>query len=97
MCITDEVIMFNHHVSVFSVKSNGKPVSYACKSVVLANGASDLANRLGLRGESAGLPWIKHELPELEVALENLTSRERQSKFIRIDVIASAVNMRDIL
>lgn len=70
--------------SVYSVKSNGKPVSYACKSVVLANGASDLANRLGLRGESTAAPWVKHELPDLEVALENLTSRERQSKAARI-------------
>lgn len=48
----------------------------------MANGASDLANRLGLRGESLGLTWIKHELPQLEVALDNLTARERSSKCV---------------
>lgn len=53
-----------------------------CRSVVLANGASDLPNRLGLRGENLGLPWIKHELPQLEVALEKLTPNERSSKYL---------------
>lgn len=62
--------------------ATGKTFSYVCRNVVLANGASDLPNRLGLRAESIGLPWIKHELPQLEVALEKLTSQERSSKFV---------------
>lgn len=45
----------------------------------MANGASDLPNRLGLRGEKLGLSWIKHELPQLEVVLEKLTAKERSS------------------
>lgn len=59
---------------------SGKPFAYLCHSAVLAVGASDLPNRLGLHGESLGHPWIKHELPQLEMALENLTPRELTSK-----------------
>lgn len=64
----------------------GKTFSYVCRNVVLANGASDLPNRLGLRAESMGFPWIKHELPHLELALEKLTSQERSSKLSSISV-----------
>lgn len=67
------MIMHRHSVS-------GKPFTYICRNVVLAVGAADLPNRLGLRGESIGYPWIKHELPQLEEALEQLTQRERTSK-----------------
>lgn len=59
---------------------SGKPFSYVCRNVVLAVGASDLPNRLGLHGESLGHPWIKHELPQLELALERLSLRERSSE-----------------
>lgn len=57
-------------------KITGRPFFYACKNVVLANGASDLANRLGLRGENLKKSWVKHELPELENDLENLSEKE---------------------
>lgn len=60
---------------------SGKPFAYVCRNVVLAVGASDLPNRLGLHGESLGYPWIKHELPQLEMALEKLTPRERSSEY----------------
>lgn len=63
-----------------SKKLSGKPFTYVCRNVVLAVGASDLPNRLGLHGEGLGHSWIKHELPQLELALENLTQRERSSK-----------------
>ncbi|KAJ6648755.1 Eukaryotic translation elongation factor 2, partial [Pseudolycoriella hygida] len=59
--------------------STGKTFSYCCKNVVLANGVSDLPNRLGLRAESMELPWITHELPQLEKFLDELTPRERSS------------------
>ncbi|KAG4066713.1 hypothetical protein HA402_007349 [Bradysia odoriphaga] len=63
---------------VFGKKvSSGKTFSYCCKNVVLANGVSDLPNRLGLRAENMEIPWIKHELPQLEKSLEELTAQER--------------------
>ena len=37
---------------------------------------SDLANRLGLRGENIKNSWVKHELPELEADLEYLSENE---------------------
>lgn len=66
---------------VSGVRANGRPFVYACKDVVLSNGASDLANRLGLRGENIGASWIKHDLPKLESALEQISDTERSSKF----------------
>lgn len=41
----------------------------ACNKVVLANGGSDLANRLGVKGENKSLSWLKYELPLLERAI----------------------------
>lgn len=54
---------------------NGKQIHLACRNVVMANGSSDLANRLGLPVES--LPWLKHELPQLEAALQKVPVEER--------------------
>lgn len=45
----------------------------------MANGSSDLANRLGLRVENLSIPWLKHELPQLEAALEQVPEEERSS------------------
>lgn len=67
-------------VSGFKLKT-GKPFSYACRYVVLANGASDLANRLGLHGEDQSSSWIKHDLTQLEKALTNIPDKERSSKY----------------
>lgn len=67
---------------VSGVRLNGKPFSYSCRNVVLSNGASDLANRLGLRGENLATSWIKHDLPQLESALEQVTDAERSSEYI---------------
>jgi NADPH-dependent glutamate synthase beta subunit-like oxidoreductase len=39
--------------------------------VVLANGGSDLVNRLGVKGENKSLSWLKYELPSLESAIED--------------------------
>lgn len=65
-------------VTGFKLKS-GKPFSYVCRNVVLANGASDLANRLGLLGEDQSSSWIKHDLTQLEIVLTNLPEKERSS------------------
>lgn len=67
-----------HVLSLFYRTRNGKPIHVACRSVVLANGSSDMANRLGLRVEMLPMPWVKHELPQLEAALEQLSEQERQ-------------------
>lgn len=75
-------IMMNKNVRwiVSGLNSSNKPFTYVCRNVVLANGASDLANRLGLRGEDLPSAWIKHDLPQLESALINLSDKERSSK-----------------
>lgn len=70
---------------VSGVRSNGKLFSYSCRNVVLANGASDLANRLGLRGENLASSWIKHDLPQLEYALEQVPDAERSSGYYHRD------------
>lgn len=57
---------------------SGKTVHIACRNVVLANGSSDMANRLGLRAEMLSMPWLKHELPQLEAALEKVPEEERK-------------------
>lgn len=57
-----------------------RPFYFVCKNVVLANGVSDLPNRLGLRGEQQRInkAWVKHELRELETALEKMSEKERK-------------------
>lgn len=54
-----------------------KPFLIGCKKIVLANGTSDLANRLGVRGENKSLSWLKYELPSLENAIKNVKSEEK--------------------
>lgn len=61
-------------------KSMHKSYVFVCRNLVLATGASDLANRLGLPEEN-NKPWIKHDLTQLEMALKNQTEQERSSKF----------------
>jgi NADPH-dependent glutamate synthase beta subunit-like oxidoreductase len=43
----------------------------------MANGGSDLVNRLGVRGESKSLSWVKYELPLLENAIECIKDEEK--------------------
>lgn len=45
--------------------------------MVLANGGSDLVNRLGVRGESKSLSWVKYELPLLENAIKKVEQDEK--------------------
>ncbi|KAL7016476.1 hypothetical protein ACKWTF_010035 [Chironomus riparius] len=51
-------------------RANKKPFSIACNKVVMANGGSDIPNRLGVKGESKSVSWLKYELPLLESAIE---------------------------
>lgn len=37
----------------------------------MANGGSDIPKRLGVKGESKSVSWLKYELPLLESAIEN--------------------------
>lgn len=50
--------------------TTGRQVHYTCRNLVLANGASDLPNRLGLPAETHGLPWLLHNLRTLETKLD---------------------------
>ncbi|XP_058465671.1 uncharacterized protein LOC131439086 [Malaya genurostris] len=56
-------------ISGFNRNTNRK-FTVVCQNLVMANGASDLANRLGVKGEGLDMPWVKYELPHLERALE---------------------------
>lgn len=59
--------------------NTGTLFAYFCQNVVLANGASDLANRLGVGGEGSN-EWVKHDLPALVSVLEQVPDTERTSK-----------------
>lgn len=67
---------------VRGIQGNGTHFAYICRNVVLANGASDLANQLGVSGEASN-DWIKHDLPALVSALEQ-TSDEDHSSMLKI-------------
>lgn len=71
----------NKHVRwlVKGIQSNGSLFTYCCQNVVLANGASDLANRLGVNGEGSN-EWVKHDLPALELVFEQIPDIERPSE-----------------
>ncbi|XP_049539789.1 oxidative stress-induced growth inhibitor 2-like [Anopheles darlingi] len=63
-------------VAGFNTATN-KRFTIVCRNLVLANGASDLANRLGVKGEGLQMPWVKYELPHLERALERYDEHSR--------------------
>ncbi|KFB47395.1 hypothetical protein ZHAS_00015642 [Anopheles sinensis] len=58
-------------------RTTNKRFTIVCQNLVLANGASDLANRLGVKGEGLQMPWVKYELPHLEQALEKYDEHAR--------------------
>lgn len=60
-------------------KATKKPFLIATNKVVLANGGSDLVNRLGVRGETKSLSWLKYELPLLESSIESVKVEEKIS------------------
>lgn len=64
---------------VRGIQGNGSHFAYVCRNVVLANGASDLANRLSVSGEGSN-EWVKHDLPALVSVLERVSDVERSSK-----------------
>lgn len=66
---------------VKGVQSNGLPFAYQCRSVVLANGASDLANRLGVSGEDSN-DWVAHDLPAMISALERVPDTRRTGQLL---------------
>lgn len=66
---------------VRGIQGNGSHFAYVCRNVVLANGASDLANRLGVSGEGSN-EWVKHDLPALVSVLEQIPDKERTSELL---------------
>lgn len=47
-------------------------ITFCSNYLVLANGASDLPNRLGLSAESYNFSWVLHDLRSLETQLDSL-------------------------
>lgn len=81
-CVKPFTSTTNKHVRwlVRGIQSNGTHFAYLCQNVVLANGTSDLANRLGVSGEGSN-EWVKHDLPALVSVLEQVPDSERSSEF----------------
>ena len=73
-----------------------KPFSIACNKVVLANGGSDLVNRLGVKGESKSLPWLKYELPLLENVIYDMRDDER-SKMKPVLIVGAGLSAADAI
>jgi NADPH-dependent glutamate synthase beta subunit-like oxidoreductase len=73
-----------------------RPFIVACNKVVLANGGSDLVNRLGVKGESKSLPWLKYELPLLESAIEDIKDDER-SKVKPVLIVGAGLSAADAI
>lgn len=86
-CVKPFVSAVNKNVRwlVRGIQGDGTQFAYCCRSIVLANGAADLANRLGVSGEGSQ-DWVKHDLPALESILEKVPDNERPSKCSRISV-----------
>jgi NADPH-dependent glutamate synthase beta subunit-like oxidoreductase len=75
---------------------NKKPFLIACNKVVLANGGSDLVNRLGVKGENKSLPWLKYELPQLESAIYDIKDDEK-SKVKPVLIIGAGLSAADAI
>jgi uncharacterized NAD(P)/FAD-binding protein YdhS len=73
-----------------------RPFMIACNKVVLANGGSDLVNRLGVKGESKSLPWLKYELPLLESAIDDIKDDER-SKVKPVLIVGAGLSAADAI
>lgn len=71
-----------------------KPFTYVSRYLILANGASDLANRLGVRGEGLSMPWVKYELPHLENTLGKLNESAR-SKLKPVMIVGAGLSAAD--
>lgn len=77
-CVKPFVSAVNKHIRwlVRGIQGDGTRFAYCCRNIILANGAADLANRLGVSGEGSQ-DWVKHDLPALESILEQVPDTER--------------------
>lgn len=75
-------------------RNTSKQFTVVCKNLVMANGASDLANRLGVKGEGLEMPWVKYELPHLERALENC-DEEARSRLKPVLIVGAGLSAAD--
>ncbi|EAT45943.1 AAEL002835-PA, partial [Aedes aegypti] len=71
-----------------------KQFTVVCKNLVMANGASDLANRLGVKGEGLEMPWVTYELPQLEHALEKIDD-EARSQLKPVLIVGAGLSAAD--
>lgn len=75
-------------------RHTSKQFTVVCKNLVMANGASDLANRLGVKGEGLEMPWVKYELPHLERALESC-DEEARSRLKPVLIVGAGLSAAD--
>uniref|UniRef100_A0A1Q3FAP8 FAD/NAD(P)-binding domain-containing protein n=1 Tax=Culex tarsalis TaxID=7177 RepID=A0A1Q3FAP8_CULTA len=75
-------------------RHTSKQFTVVCKNLVMANGASDLANRLGVKGEGLEMPWVKYELPHLERALESCDD-EARSRLKPVLIVGAGLSAAD--
>jgi hypothetical protein len=74
-----------------------RPFSLACSKVVLANGGSDLVNRLGVKGENKSLAWLKYELPLLENAIEDMKDVKERTKIKPVLIVGAGLSAADAI
>lgn len=63
---------------------------------MLANGGSDLVNRLGVKGENKSLPWLKYELPLLESAIYDIKDDEK-AKVKPVLIVGAGLSAADAI
>lgn len=72
-------------------KVSKKVFVVACKRIVLANGASDLANHLGVKGESN--QFCVYDLPSLEKKIERAKKGEKE--LLPVCVVGAGLSAAD--
>lgn len=60
---------------------------------MLANGSSDLVNRLGVKGESDSVSWLKYELP----LFESVVKKSRVSNVKPVLIVGAGLSAADAI
>ncbi|XP_019881750.1 oxidative stress-induced growth inhibitor 1 [Aethina tumida] len=73
----------------------GKRVTYSCKYLVLANGSSDLPNKLEISEGDTDPEWLVHDLRTLEDELENLVSAKSKEPVPPVVIVGAGLSAAD--
>lgn len=87
---------FSLHIKSRFDRVTKRPFTIACNKVVLANGGSDLVNRLGVKGENMSLSWLKYELPLLESSIYDIKDDEK-AKVKPVLIVGAGLSAADAI